>query len=466
MKRILVILQLLLVVLFTQAQMMNPVKFTSSLKTNGTAEAEIVFTGKIQPGWHVYSTGLGNDGPISATFNVNKMDGAEKVGGLRPRGNEISKFDNLFGMKLRYFEGSVTFVQKIKFTKPTYNIDVYVEYGACNDQNCMPPSEATFKGEGKAPAVDAKAAKDEKKNEEAKLDPAALARAKADSLAKLAALGTEVDTTQAVDSAALASAMETLDTKSLWKPVVKELQQFGGANDIANHSLFYIFLMGLVGGLLALVMPCIWPIIPMTVSFFLKRAKDDKKKGIRDAVTYGLSIVIIYLGLGLLITAIFGPSKLNELSTSAVFNIILFLLLAVFAFSFFGWFEIKLPDRWGNAVDNKASSTTGMISIFLMAFTLVLVSFSCNAPNIGLLLVQTVTSGDWLAPTVGMFGFAIALALPFTLFALFPSWLKSAPKSGSWMETVKIVLGFIELAFSLKFLSVADLAYGWHILDR
>ena len=466
MKRILVILQLLLVVLFTQAQMMNPVKFTSSLKTNGTAEAEIVFTGKIQPGWHVYSTGLGNDGPISATFNVNKMDGAEKVGGLQPRGNEISKFDNLFGMKLRYFEGSVTFVQKIKFTKPTYNIDVYVEYGACNDQNCMPPSEATFKGEGKAPAVDAKAAKDEKKNEEAKLDPAALARAKADSLAKLADLGTEVDTTQAVDSAALASAMETLDTKSLWKPVVKELQQFGGANDIANHSLFYIFLMGLVGGLLALVMPCIWPIIPMTVSFFLKRAKDDKKKGIRDAVTYGLSIVIIYLGLGLLITAIFGPSKLNELSTSAVFNIILFLLLAVFAFSFFGWFEIKLPDRWGNAVDNKASSTTGMISIFLMAFTLVLVSFSCTAPIIGLLLVQTVTSGDWLAPTVGMFGFAIALALPFTLFALFPSWLKSAPKSGTWMETIKIVLGFVELAFSLKFLSVADLAYGWHIMDR
>ena len=242
--------------------------------------------------------------------------------------------------------------------------------------------------------------------------------------------------------------METLDTKSLWKPVVKELQQFGGANDIANHSLFYIFLMGLVGGLLALVMPCIWPIIPMTVSFFLKRAKDDKKKGIRDAVTYGLSIVIIYLGLGLLITAIFGPSKLNELSTSAVFNIILFLLLAVFAFSFFGWFEIKLPDRWGNAVDNKASSTTGMISIFLMAFTLVLVSFSCTAP------------------TVGMFGFAIALALPFTLFALFPSWLKSAPKSGTWMETIKIVLGFVELAFSLKFLSVADLAYGWHIMDR
>ena len=464
MKRLILAFQLLLVVMFAQAQMLNPVKFTSQLKTNGTAEAEIIFSGKIQPGWHVYSTGLGNDGPISASFHSNKMDGVELVGKLQPRGHEISNYDALFGMKLRYFEGSVTFVQKVKFTKPQYAIDAYLEYGACNDQNCMPPSEVTIKSAGKAPAVDAKAADEKADDKGVQQDAAALAKAKADSLAQLALA--QGDSTPAVDSAALAQAASTLDTQDLWKPVVKELQAFGGTSDIANHSLFYIFIMGLVGGLLALVMPCIWPIIPMTVSFFLKRAKDDKKKGIRDAVTYGLSIVVIYLALGLIITAIFGPSKLNELSTSAVFNIILFLLLAVFAFSFFGWFEIKLPDRWGNAVDNKASSTTGMISIFLMAFTLVLVSFSCTAPIIGLLLVQTVTSGDWLAPTIGMFGFAIALALPFTLFALFPSWLKSAPKSGSWMETIKIVLGFVELAFSLKFLSVADLAYGWHIMDR
>ena len=466
MKRLFLIFQLVFCVLFAEAQMMTPVKFTSTLKTSSSPEAEIVFTGKIQPGWHVYSTGLGADGPISATFNVNKMDGAVAIGKLQARGHEISKFDNLFEMKLRYFEGSVTFVQKIKFTKPDYNIDVYVEYGACSDQNCLPPSEATFKGTGKSPAIDGQAAKaDETKDANSK-DPTVIAKEKADSLAKLQALGQEIDSTQTVDSAQLTSTLGVLDTKALWKPVVKELQAYGGANDIANHSLFYIFIIGFVGGLLALVMPCIWPIIPMTVSFFLKRAKDDKKKGIRDAVTYGLSIVVIYLTLGLLITAIFGPSKLNELSTSAVFNIILFVMLAVFAFSFFGWFEIKLPDRWGNAVDNKASSTTGLISIFLMAFTLVLVSFSCTAPIIGLLLVQTVTSGDWLAPTIGMFGFALALALPFTLFALFPSWLKSAPKSGSWMETIKIVLGFVELAFSLKFLSVADLAYGWHIMDR
>lgn len=463
MKRVLFILQLLLAVMFTHAQMLSPVKFSSQLKTNGTAEAEIIFSGKIQPGWHVYSTGLGSDGPISATFNVTKMEGAQLVGKLQPRGNEISKYDNLFGMKLRFFEGSVTFVQKVKFTAPQHVIDAYLEYGACNDQNCLPPSEVSFKHSGKSPAVEEKTSKDADATAQ---DGNALQDNSNNELAQAATSVIDSANTQTIDSAALNKSLSSMDVKSLWKPVVKQLQAFDSTGDISNQSLIYIFLMGLVGGLLALVMPCIWPIIPMTISFFLKRAKDDKKKGIRDAITYGLSIVVIYLGLGLIITAIFGPSKLNELSTSAVFNIILFALLLVFAFSFFGWFEIKLPDRWANAVDTKATNTTGLISIFLMAFTLVLVSFSCTAPIIGLLLVQTVTSGDWLAPTIGMFGFAMALALPFTLFALFPSWLKSAPKSGSWMTTIKVVLGFVELAFSLKFLSVADLAYGWHIMDR
>ena len=464
MRKVLLVFQLLLAVVMANAQMLNPVKVTSTLKTNGSAEAEIVFSCKIQPGWHVYSTGLGADGPISASFNVNKMEGAEPVGKLKARGKEISTFDPLFEMKLRYFEGSATFVQKIKFTKPTYVIDAYLEYGACSEQNCLPPSEASIKKSGTSPAVDGKEAAKDNAADASKIDAAALAKAQADSLANLAN-AEKVDSTASIDPAFSVEANSD-DAKAWWKPVVKELQAFGGNNDIASHGILYIFIIGFVGGLLALVMPCIWPIIPMTVSFFLKRAKNDKKKGIRDAITYGLSIVIIYLVLGLAVTAIAGPSTLNALSTSAVFNIILFLLLAIFAFSFFGWFEIKLPDSWGNAVDSKASSTTGLISIFLMAFTLVLVSFSCTAPIIGLLLVQTVTSGDWLAPTVGMFGFALALALPFTLFALFPSWLKSAPKSGSWMETIKIVLGFIELAFSLKFLSVADLAYGWHIMDR
>ena len=455
MRKIISLALLLIATLVANAQMLDPVKFTSTLKTGKTAEAEIVFSGKIEKGWHVYSTGLGNDGPVSASFNVNKLDGVELVGKLKPVGHEISTFDQLFGMKLRYFEGSVKFVQKVKFTKPNYHIDAYLEFGACNDENCMPPTSVDIKKSGKSPAIDS----------DAKADAAAdAAQAEANS-AEEQQTDAAVADTAAVDSNAVVAPV-VADNEQLWKPVVKELQAFGGNADIANHSLFYIFLMGLVGGLLALVMPCIWPIIPMTVSFFLKRAKDDKKKGVRDAVTYGISIIVIYLGLGILVTALFGPSKLNELSTNAVFNVFLFLLLVVFALSFFGWFEIKLPDSWANSVDTKASNATGLLSIFLMAFTLVLVSFSCTAPIIGLLLVQTVTSGNWISPVVGMFGFAIALALPFTLFAMFPSLLKSAPKSGSWMNTIKVVLGFVELAFSLKFFSVADLAYGWHLLDR
>lgn len=437
---------MLLMVLTAMAQMEDPVKFTAEIKTGKTAEAEIVFSGRIEAGWHIYSTNLGSSGPTEASFHVNKADGIELVGKLMPRGNEKSHFDAMFGMNVRYFEGTAQFVQKIRFTKPTYTIDAYLEYGVCSDENCLPPGEVALKKSGKSPAV------------AAATEPAA---------ADVAEAAAPVVADSAVAPADSAVAPVTASTETLWwQPVTKQLEAMDSEANIANHSLWYIFIVGFIGGLLALVMPCIWPIIPMTISFFLKRAKDDRRKGIKDAMTYGLSIVVIYLGLGLLITAIFGPSKLNELSTSAVFNVILFLLLLVFAFSFFGWFEIKLPDRWANAVDSKASSTTGLISIFLMAFTLVLVSFSCTAPIIGLLLVQTVTTGDWLAPTIGMLGFALALALPFTLFALFPSWLKSAPRSGSWMTTIKVVLGFVELAFSLKFLSVADLAYGWHLLDR
>lgn len=459
MKKFITLTLLALLTLVAQAQMVNPVKFNTQLKTNGTAEAEIVFTGKIEKGWHVYSTGLGDNGPTSATFNVNKLDGVELVGKLTPRGHEISTYDKLFEMNLRFFEGSAQFVQKVRFTKPTYTIDAYLEYGACNEQNCMPPSEAAFKHSGKSPAVASTADK--------KADATvAAADAAADAAAPTA--DTTLTATAADSAATTAQAVDTtgIDEGQLWKPVVKELQQMTGGSDIANMSLWYIFLMGIVGGLLALVMPCIWPIIPMTVSFFLKRAKDDKRRGQRDALLYGVSIIVIFLLLGIGVTAIFGPSTLNSLATNAVFNVFLFLLLVVFAMSFFGWFEIKLPDSWANKVDTKASATSGFVSIFLMAFTLVLVSFSCTAPIIGLLLVQTVTSGDWVAPAVGMFGFALALAVPFSLFAMFPSLMKKSPRSGAWMDQIKVVLGFIELAFSLKFLSVADLAYGWHILDR
>ena len=445
-----------------QAQMMDPVHFSSQLKvTDGAPEGEIVFTAKIDPGWHVYSTELGEDGPIEATFNVVKMDGVEPVGKLTPKGNVIKKFDQMFGMELKYFENTATFVQKVRFTKPDYDIDCYLEFGACNAQSCIPPAPVELKQKGKSPAVAGAAEKKEeadKKQEEAKQEEeqkAEEAAAPADTLAA------------ATDSATVtAAATDPAEAEGLWAPVIEELRAEGAGDNLADHSLLYILLMGFVGGLLAVAMPCIWPIIPMTVSFFLKRAKSDKKKGVKDALTYGLSIIIIYLGLGLLVTAVFGSDTLNAMSTNAVFNIFLFALLVVFALSFFGWFEIKLPDSWANSVDAKASETSGLISIFLMAFTLVLVSFSCTAPIIGLLLVETTTSGNWLAPALGMFGFALALALPFTLFAMFPSWLKQAPKSGSWMTTIKVVLGFIELAFALKFFSVADLAYGWHLLDR
>ena len=464
MKRILSAVSMLIMAFMVHAQMVDPVKFTSTLKTNNTAEGEIVFSGTIDNGWHVYSTNLGNDGPIEATFHVNKLEGAELVGPLTPRGKEISEYDNMFGMKLRYFEKNVQFVQKVKFTKPQYNIDAYLEYGACNDEMCMPPTEVSIVKSGKSPAVAADNSKEkdaEKKAEEEAAKEETEKATEAEEAGNTTAEADSVLTSQADSTVSAASS-----DSDLWASSVAELRALGNEDNMANRSWLYLLMMGFVGGLLAVAMPCIWPIIPMTVSFFLKRAKDDKQKGIRDAITYGLSIIVIYLTLGLLVTGLFGSDTLNAMSTNAYFNIFLFLLLVVFALSFFGWFEIKLPDKWANAVDSKATNTSGLLSIFLMAFTLVLVSFSCTAPIIGLLLVETTTSGNWIAPAVGMLGFALALALPFTLFALFPSWLKQAPKSGSWMNTLKVVLGFIELAFALKFFSVADLAYGWHLLDR
>ena len=422
------------------AQMQEPVKFQTELKKISDTEAELVFNATIDAGWHLYSTDLPEDGPVSATINFDQIDGAELVGGLIPQGNIIEHFDNMFEMDLRYFENNGTFVQKVKFTGGTYTLKGYLQYGACNDENCLPPTNVDFnyigevKGATSIPAT--------------KIIPA----------------------TQAKEEKPVVKAVEVKkkSTKDLWEPVIEQLATFGQQEESApvNQSLWIIFITGFVGGLVALFTPCVWPIIPMTVSFFLKRSKNDKKKGIRDAWLYGSSIVVIYVILGLAVTLIFGASALNALSTNAVFNILFFLMLIVFAASFFGAFEITLPASWSNAVDNKAENTTGILSIFLMAFTLTLVSFSCTGPIIGFLLVEVSTSGNIIGPAIGMLGFALALALPFTLFAMFPSWLKSMPKSGNWMNVIKVTLGFLELAFALKFLSVADLAYGWHLLDR
>ena len=450
MKRFFTVSLLLFMAVFTAVQ--AQINFTVSQKRVSPTEIDVIFTGTVDPGWHVYSTNLPADGPNPAVFGVDKSKGVELVGELKPGKGAKTQYDAMFGMDITFFENTCSFTQRVRLTESNYELAGYLEYSACNDQNCLPPTavECNVKGtDGPKAAA--------KKAEKAKVAPVA---EKETTKAEEQVAATDVVEAPAQDNSAFGA-----EDNFLWTPVIDELESFGQEN-IGNQALWYIFILGFVGGLIALVTPCVWPIIPMTVSFFLKRS-GDRKKGIRDAVTYGISIVVIYVSLGLIITSIFGASALNDLSTNAVFNILFCLMLVVFAASFFGGFEITLPSSWGDAVDNKAEKTTGLLSIFLMAFTLTLVSFSCTGPIIGFLLVEMSTSGgSILAPTIGMLGFAIALALPFTLFALFPTWLKSAPKGGGWLNMVKVTLGFLELAFALKFLSVADLAYGWHILDR
>ena len=467
MRKIISFLLLSFVVYALQAQIKDPVKFKTELTPLSDTEAEVVFTAAIDKGWHVYSTDLGDGGPISATFNVDNKSGVELVGKLKPVGKEVATFDKLFEMKVRYFENTAKFVQKVKVTGGAYAIEGYLEYGACDDESCLPPTQVPFKFSGVAKAGNAAATKTEQSKAE---QPEQKVVDKADKKEEATSVASKdssamMELVPATTTEAATDIQPAVASSELWKPVISDLQALGEEHGQEDMSWIYIFITGFLGGLLALFTPCVWPIIPMTVSFFLKRSK-DKKKGIRDAWTYGASIVVIYVALGLAITLIFGASALNALSTNAIFNILFFLMLVIFAASFFGAFEIRLPSKWGNAVDSKAESTTGLLSIFLMAFTLSLVSFSCTGPIIGFLLVQVSTTGSVVAPAIGMLGFAIALALPFTLFALFPSWLKSMPKSGGWMNVIKVTLGFLELVFALKFLSVADLAYGWRLLDR
>ncbi|MDE7117080.1 MAG: thioredoxin family protein [Bacteroidaceae bacterium] len=460
MKRLFTILLALCCLGVAQAQFAKPVKVTTTIKETSATEAVITFVASIQSGWHMYSTQVVEDGPTPTTINVEKITGAELDGSLKTAAAPIKKYEDMFDADVYFFENSATFTQKLKLLGGKYEVEGYLQFGACNDQNCIPPTseDFSFKGEVAAPKV-----VDVKKDEQAEQsvpEAAAQEEEAADSTAEV------------VDSVSSA-----LGEGDIWAPVIEQLAAFdkGGNGNTSDASLWRIFLLGLLGGLVALVTPCVWPIIPMTVSFFLKRGTTKKstdeekaaakRRGIRDAILYGVSIIVIYVTLGLVITAAFGASALNNLATNAVFNILFFLMLVVFGISFIGGFEITLPSKWNTAVDGKANSTTGLLSVFLMAFTLVLVSFSCTGPIIGFLLVQVVTSSI-VGPVIGMLGFAIALALPFTVFALFPQWLNAAPKSGNWMNVVKVTLGFVELAFALKFFSVADLAYGWGLLDR
>lgn len=467
MKKFLTLLMLLVTVQI-YAQFHNPITVKHECKVDGN-EGVIVFNAVIDKGWHLYSTNLPEDGPTSATFNTELIEGAELVGSLIPGAGAVEVYDPMFDMKVKYFENTATFTQKFKITASQYKIEGYMQYGACDDQSCLPPTAYDFVINGTAevetPAEPAKA-KETVETPKKNVETAKPVETKE--------VETVADTNVAVNKNESEQAAPTIvadvpavDDNTeyhniLWEPVVDKLDAYGTSGE---RSLWLTFILGLGGGLIALLTPCVWPIIPMTMSFFLKRTK-SRKQSLKEAVTYGLSIIVIYLALGLFVTLTFGASALNALSTNAVFNIAFFLILLLFGASFLGGFELTLPSSWVNKVDEKASSTTGFISIFFMAFTLALVSFSCTGPIIGFLLVEMTTEGSFFGPAIGMLGFAIALALPFTFFAIFPTLLKQVPRSGGWMNTVKVVLGFVELAFALKFFSVADLAYGWRLLDR
>lgn len=443
--------------LAVQAQMnQEPIQVEVKLQERAAKKLQIVVQSTIANGWHMYSTRLG-EGPTSAAIHIEKILGAHLDGILMPTGTEIEAYDDLFAMKVRYFEHSAAFVQNIILDQEDYIIEGYFEYGACDDESCLPPTSVDFSFKhGDVAKLEAALQKDTKKT---------AGKTAVLSGLKTVDLNAKAEKSASTTKRKVSSKKNAVNTSDLWRPVIEELKAFDKHKVSSDNSWIFIFIAGFGGGLLALLTPCVWPIIPMTVSFFTKRTK-DRSKGIRDAMTYGISIIVIYLTLGLSITLIFGASALNSLATNAVFNILFFAMLLVFAASFLGGFEITLPSSWTNAVDRKSEETSGMLSIFLMAFTLALVSFSCTGPIIGFLLVEVSTTGSVVGPAIGMFGFALALALPFTLFALFPTWLKQMPKSGGWMNIMKVTLGFLELAFALKFLSVADLAYGWGILDR
>lgn len=422
---------------YVEAQIVNPVKWSVTLDMADDTHGAVVMTATVDAGWHVYSNDVDPDvGPNPLEIDWSKLDGVKLDGKMKPSKTPHKEFDEMFGANLSWWTDEVTLRQNFIVTSSKYAIEGAIRFSACNDENCIPPTKETFEFTGTAKIVTE--------------TPEEVA---ADTVVEAAAPQQEVASGE----------MSQSESEGIWAPV-----DFSGEDDpedSSTTSLWYIFVTCFIGGFVALLTPCVWPMIPLTVSFFLKKGK-SRAKAIGDATVYGVSIIVIYLLLGLLITAIFGASSLNALSTSAVCNIIFFLLLVVFAISFFGAFDIKLPESWANKMDSTAEKTTGLLSIFFMAFTLTLVSFSCTGPIIGTLLVEAASTGDKFGPAVGMFGFSLALAIPFCLFAMFPSWLQSAPKSGGWMNTVKVVLGFIELALSLKFLSVADLAYGWHILDR
>ncbi|MDE6534206.1 MAG: thioredoxin family protein [Muribaculaceae bacterium] len=436
----------------------DAVNWSFRLIGDNTENPAIEMSAQISPGFHLFSPDNppGGSNPLEFLFETQgcSLDG-------KPVANKpyTKQFDEIFEVDQHFYTGSVTFTQKIKPSSKKFSINVELKGQACDDKGCFPVfASHSFDGNAiikeKISQTDIPEKKDTPENESDKTKEVSSTES-----------GDSLRNTDKTSELAVSSIDNPDTTSSWWDNVETELKEFSDNPTQQERSLLYIFLAGFLGGLIALVTPCVWPMIPMTVSFFLKQNK-TKKKSVATAAVYGLSIIVIYVGLGLVVTALFGASALNELATSAVFNIIFFLLLVLFAISFMGGFELTLPASWTNKMDSKVDSTTGWLSIFFMAFTLVLVSFSCTGPIIGTLLVEAASTSNFISPAIGMLGFSLALALPFSIFAMFPTMMKSMPKSGGWMNTVKVVLGFLELALALKFLSVADLAYGWRILDR
>src|SRR5690554_48485 len=438
----------------------NPISWDFTLSDAGNGEINILAKATVEQGWYMYDTNIPEGGPNPTMIEFDEIKGAVPVGEFKSIDKKAKvKFDEIFMMEIGSFTNSVTFAQKLKVTdKSSFSVIGNVRAQACNDQTCTPPLPVDFSFTGSnLPAtlvITATSSDDVSGNQ----NEVVTGNETADI--------NDAGSISGNESARSNVTLESVDRDLLWTPVIEELQELSDGEDLANASLISIFLKGLIWGFAALLTPCVWPMIPITVSFFLNRNKKSRRKAIQDASIYGISIIIIYVTLGLLITAIFGASALNNLATSPIFNLIFFALLITFAFSFMGAFELVLPASWTNKMDSKVDSSKGFLSLFFMAFTLALVSFSCTGPIIGWLLVDAATHGNLMAPTVGMFGFALASSIPFTLFTIFPSWLKTLPKSGSWLNTVKVVLGFIVLAVSLKFLSVADLSSGWGLLDR
>lgn len=447
MKKVIFLVLGLLLVCVANAQIQNPVKWSFSCgEADSKGNMTIYFKANIEQGWHIYGMNMPEDGPIPTSFNFTKSNNAILSSKISTDKKESCEMDAMFALELCKYKGEVTFSKRVE-TKPEKNSDIegYVEFMACNNTNCLSPTkvEFSFHKEGVKTAKEEPKAQTDNKNV------------------------TNVQTSEAKPAVVPFEfpALQANEDTDTWKPVI---DQFGEASEVESSksgSLWLIFCLGLLGGILAIITPCVWPIIPMTVSFFLKK-DNDPSKGKAYALLYGCSIIVIYVGLGILITLLFGANALNALSTSAIFNLFLFALLVFFAISFFGGFELTLPASWSTKIDEKSEQTAGIISILFMALTLVVVSFSCTGPIVGTLLVEVATGGDIMAPIIGMLGFAIALAVPFTIFAFFPNMLKKLPKSGNWLNTTKVLLGFFELAFSLKFLSVADMAYGWGILNR